>query len=192
MNELNELKARFNGYMELIDRDGKSELIKMLSDCNYFTAASSSKFHGSWIGGNLEHSLAVTNVLIKFYNSQSEYTINRESLIICGLFHDLGKSTYYGKPTYVTNYLKSGKISDASPYEKNKALLGIPHQIASIQMLSKHIELTEQESFAILFHNGLYTPDGREILGKEQPLQLLLHWADMWESRFIGKNAVID
>lgn len=188
---MSKLMERFNNYMELISREGKDVLIEKLNEWGYFTAPSSTKFHGSKVSGNLEHSLGVTDTLINFCRAQDNFEIPLQSLIICGLFHDLGKSNYFNKPTYIPNVLKSGKVSDSSPYEKNKDLLGIPHQVASIHMLSQCIELTEQETFAILFHNGLYTPDGREINGKEQPLQLLLHWADMWESRFIGRNGAI-
>jgi 23S rRNA maturation-related 3'-5' exoribonuclease YhaM len=53
---------------------------------------------------------------------------------------------------------------------------------------SKFIELTEEEEFAILYHNGMYVSSGRDIQGKERPLQQLLHFSDMWCSRFVEKG----
>ena len=176
------LREKFLEYFSKINREGKEELFNHLEECCYFTAPSSSSYHGAHISGNFEHSMAVTEQLLKFHAAQDIINIPEESLIICGLFHDLGKSDYYQKPTYIQNLLKSGKQSESKPYKTNSDLLGIPHQVASIHILARFIKLTEQETFAILYHNGLYTPDGRVIQGKEQALQQLLHWADMWES----------
>jgi hypothetical protein len=49
--------------------------------------------------------------------------------------------------------------------------------------------LTEEEEFGILYHNGMYTALGRDISGKERPLQQVLHFSDMYCSRFVeSKN----
>ena len=95
---------------------------------------------------------------------------------------------HHGKPNYVPNILKSGKVSDSKPYETNKDLLSVPHEVESITIAEKFIDLTEDEEFAILFHNNQYTPLGRECNGKETPLMLLLHFADLYCSRVIEKG----
>ena len=46
----------------------------------------------------------------------------------------------------------------------------------------------EEESWAILMHNGLYGAFKYQIPGKETPLYLLLHTADMWASRVLEKE----
>ena len=51
-----------------------------------------------------------------------------------------------------------------------------------------YIPLTAEEEQAILWHNGLYGIFKYEISGKETPLYLLLHMADMWASRVIEKE----
>jgi hypothetical protein len=50
------------------------------------------------------------------------------------------------------------------------------------------IDLTEEEQHAILFHNGLYTPLGRELTGNETPLSMLVHFSDMWASRVVEQT----
>lgn len=45
--------------------------------------------------------------------------------------------------------------------------------------------MNDRELFDTYFNNGLYTPDGRAISGKETPLMMLLHWADLWASRVL-------
>ena len=178
------MKNKFNEYYKQITRPGADELRLHLEEIGYFTAPASSNHHLAEDGGLLEHSLNVLDLLLKL---QSVWPLKAsvESLIIVALFHDLGKATFYGKPNYVENILKSGKRSDAKPYEVNKELLGIEHEIASLMILSKFINLTEEEAFAIRHHNGLYVPSGYALKGKETPLFLALHSADMWASRFL-------
>ena len=55
-------------------------------------------------------------------------------------------------------------------------------------MASQCIELTEDENSAIQKHNGMYGPFRYVIQGKETPLYLLLHMADMWASRVTEKQ----
>ena len=114
-----------------------------------------------------------------------------DSIIICSLLHDIGKVGQFGKSYYVENYLsktdKEGNPirSESKPYVSNKELLNIPHDIRSIAILSKFIELTEDEQFAILYHNGLYGDLKYQISGKETELYMLLHFADLWVSRVV-------
>ena len=170
----------------LIEREGKDKLLKYLEENDYFIASCSSQYHLAEERGLLEHSVNVTGLmldLVKFmYFFEADMT---ESIVIVGLFHDLGKSAYYKKPHYIENILKSGKRSESKPYTSNKDRLYVPHEVASIHILSKFIQLTEEETFAILYHNGLYTSTGYGLKGNERPLQTLLHFADLWCSRFI-------
>lgn len=176
----------FTAFMGLISRPGIGELANycMSEESGYLTAPSSGAHHGSYEGGNLKHSVLVVETMLGLRDTLAP-EIPTESCVICGLFHDMGKAHYYGKPNYVPNVLKGGKVSESKPFNTNADRLPIPHQVASLQILSRYIELTEEETYAILYHNGLYTPDGRVMSGKETKLLLLLHWSDMWASRFL-------
>lgn len=173
---------RFNDYLEQIDRiEDKTGFREHLQSIGYFTAPASTNHHLAKEGGLLEHSLNVTDTAIKIHDSLYDIG-DTESIVICGLFHDLGKCDYY-----IPNELKSGEISKAKPYKTNPNVF-MEHQDLSIIMLMPYIDLTDEEMFAIKYHNGLYTPDGYTTKGKEQPLQQIIHFADMWASRFIEKN----
>ena len=53
-------EANMEKYCQLVDRfpDLKSEkVLTYLREANYFTAPSSIRFHGDWIGGNFDHSM---------------------------------------------------------------------------------------------------------------------------------------
>lgn len=177
---------RFEAYFNFINREGKDNLLAYLHEGDYFTAPASSQYHLSSKGGLLEHSLNVTQLMFDI-SEKLPCNLSAESMAIVGLFHDLGKSTYYGKPNYIDNLLKSGLRSTAKPYETNKDRLAIPHEVASVHMLGQFIRLTEDEAFAIMFHNGLYTPLGYAVKNNETELFLLLHFADMYSSRFTEK-----
>ena len=180
-------RQRFEKLFNLIDREGKDSLLSYLDENGYFTAPSSTQYHGAVEGGNLEHSLNVTDLMLRVRETLNA-DITGESIIIVGLFHDLGKCDYYGMPNYIKSApLKSGK-EPAKPYTTNPARLPIPHQVSSLHILSKFIPLTEDETYAILYHNGLYTSDGYVIKGNETPLLMLLHFADMWASRVVEVN----
>lgn len=180
------MKERFNKYFDLIEREGRDDLYEYLETSGYFTTPASGQYHLASPGGLVEHSLNVTDVMFKVAEVL-EIASNWESVAIVGLFHDIGKAGYYGKPNYVENILKSGKRSEAKPYETNKEILAVPHEISAIHILSQYIELTEDEVFAILYHNGLYTNTGYTLRGKETPLYLITHFADMWASRVVEK-----
>lgn len=175
------MKERFIELANEITDDGIEQLLDFLDDIGFFIAPASSAHHLSCDGGLVEHSVNIAEIALKIAE-QLGYE-KRESVLIAALFHDVGKAKYYGKPNYVENILKSGKRSDAKPFEVNKELLGIPHEMASIHLISEFLELTEEETHAIYFHNGMYTGTGRDLKGKETPLQMIIHFADMWSSR---------
>ena len=181
------MKEKIAELLKSTGRAGIENLVNYLeNESDFFTAPCSTQYHGCKEGGLAEHSLNVHDFGEKHLLNLIE---KKDSWIIVSLLHDIGKSKYYGKPNYIPNILKSGKVSDAKPYESNPERCWIPHEVAAIHIISKYIELTEEEAFAIYGHNGLYTPAGSMFKGNETPLQLLLHFSDMWASRFIEDGA---
>jgi 23S rRNA maturation-related 3'-5' exoribonuclease YhaM len=186
----NRMRSKIIELLRSTERPGIENLIEyMEGKGGFFDAPCSSQYHLSKIGGLAEHSVNVFDTMISLHQSNAIAKVLDtsfiNSIIIVSLLHDLGKATYRSKPNYTPNILKSGKQSDSKPFETNKDRLYIPHEVISLQIISNFIELTEHEEYAIYAHNGLYTAAGREISGKEQPLQLLLHFADMFCSRFV-------
>ena len=60
----------------------------------------------------------------------------------------------------------------------------------SVAIASQFIQLTEEEQYAILMHNGLYGPFKYGLQGRETKLQMVVHFADMWASRIIEVSTV--
>jgi 23S rRNA maturation-related 3'-5' exoribonuclease YhaM len=182
------MKQQIMELLRSTERPGIENLIQHMEEIGFFTAPCSTQYHLCKEGGLAEHSMNVylymknTAAGIGYYDPLTD---SSDSIIITSLSHDIGKAIYRGKPNYVPNILASGKVSTAKPYETNKDRLYISHEVISLQIISKFIELTEEEEYAIYYHNGLYTATGRDLNGKERPLQTLLHMADLWVSRFV-------
>jgi len=49
-----------------------------------------------------------------------------------------------------------------------------------LYLVSKYIPLSDSEAQAILYHDGQYIEDNRGVAQREEPLTLLIHWADYW------------
>ncbi|MDA8227365.1 MAG: hypothetical protein M0T74_06610 [Desulfitobacterium hafniense] len=109
----------------LVNRTGVKELINFLNESDFFQAPCSTKYHLAKPGGLAEHSLNVYNLL---YEKVNRYKINvpGESIIICGLGHDLCKINFYqegGEPCGESqyNYLcslwsqKQGIVAEINP-----------------------------------------------------------------------------
>ena len=178
------MEERIKDLLKETGRTGIIGLIDCMEEGGFFTAPCSGQFHLAKEGGLAEHSLNVYEKMVEI-NEALGANLPEESIIICGLLHDLGKMGDHGKSYYVENRLKSGEKSAAKPYVNNKDLSYLPHEIRSSMIAERYIALTEDEETAILWHNGLYGTFKYDIPGKETPLYMVLHWADMWASRVI-------
>lgn len=185
MNE--EMRETIYHLLQETGRKGIVSLIDYMEENGFFSAPCSTNKHLSEEDGLAKHSLNVVYSMMeldKAFKSNLPY----DSIVICGLLHDLGKMGDHGKANYVENILKTGKVSEAKPYKTNPDLLYVPHEIRSVMIAERFIELTEEEEQAILWHNGLYSVFKYDIPGKETLLYFLLHTADMYASRFLEKK----
>lgn len=187
---MEEIKKTIEQWLKITNRKGINKLLKYMEESGFYFAPASSKFHGASEGMLAEHSLNVMIYaldLAKAWLSEGEAMRMRDSIIISALLHDLGKAGQFNKPLYVENMLKKGR-SEAQPYKKNTDLMTLDHEIVSVIEASKYIELTEDEQLAIAWHNGLYGNFKYEIQGKETPLYMIIHFADLWASRVVEKE----
>lgn len=195
--------GRIKDLLLATKRKGMDKLIKYMVDNGFFTSPCSTSHHLSEEGGLAEHSYNVYCVAkdLSFLLQDGPEPLSEETknaLIICSLLHDIGKMGQFGKPGYVPNMLKGRatknnpnpepKQSESKPFKGNPDLLYVDHEVRALSIVSKYIDLTEEEQLAILWHNGLYGPFKHEIQGKETPLYMIIHFADMWASRVIEKE----
>lgn len=181
------MKEKIEQLLMSTERHGICDLIAHMEMEGFFEAPCSGAHHLSKEGGLAEHSLNVYEIM-KRLNKTLDTRYTDDTIILCAILHDLGKMGDHGKPNYVPYILKSGKQSDVTPYKTNPDLPYVDHEIRSVTISRMYISLTEEEEQAILWHNGLYGIFKYEISGKETPLYLLLHMADMWASIVVEKE----
>ena len=180
-------KEEIEMLLESTNRIGITNLLDYMDKGGFYTAPASTKYHGAEAGALAVHSLNVCYTALDIAKTLNpEITEEQKnSIIICALLHDLGKMGQFGQPLYVDNILKKGR-SEAQPFKINPDLLTLDHEIVSVIEIQKFIELTPDEQFAIAYHNALYTAIGKyNLQGKERPLQMIIHFADMWASRVL-------
>ena len=130
----------------------------MLENKGFFTAPASTKFHLSYEGGLLEHSLNVCkmalelrDVIIKM-NADLQASLPVESVIISSLLHDVCKSDIY-KPTIKKQKNKDGEWVDTKTYDVDHGQYPFGHGEKSVILLLQNgLKLTNDEALAIRWH----------------------------------------
>lgn len=178
----------FQSALMRTGREGMADLLSFIQEIGFMDAPCSGGNHLAKKGGLLEHSVNVLRYAERIgvaLLGGAGYNKVQDSVVIAALLHDLGKCGDYDKPMYVENILKSGKASEAKPFKRNPDLLAVPHAVRSIKLATLFIDLTEDEEWAILCHDGLYDFMKYDLNGRETWLQMIIHWADMWSSHII-------
>ena len=102
-------KQRFLEICSRIGSGGIEQLIAWLESSDFFYAPASTRFHGSYAGGLLKHSLNVYDCLVKRMQHWENNAYDDESLIISALFHDIAKVNLYQRGTKNVKNPDTGK-----------------------------------------------------------------------------------
>lgn len=183
-------------FKTYIQRDGSEKLLNyLLSDgCDFFTAPASTRFHGSYAGGLVEHSLNVYDCLKSYLESDRvkntfHLSYSDESIAIVALLHDICKINCY-KPGF-RNVKVNGKWEQVETFEyEDKLPYG--HGEKSVYIITGYMRLTREEAFAIRYHMGFSGCEEARNVGaafEMYPLAFALSTADMEATYFIeGKK----
>lgn len=180
-------------FKTLIEKHGadrvNSDVMTQLRALGYFQAPASTKYHGCYDGGLLEHSLAVANALQCLTDNMNLTWQRPDSPVIIGLFHDLCKADQYMPIAPQIETLSNGK-NIVKKYEyRNTPIKG--HAEKSIMLLSTMMTLTEEELFCIRYHMGSFSDSAEERSAYSDaihrwPNVLFTHTADMIASQILG------
>ena len=173
------MKEEFINLLKQIDREGMDKLIEFLERTDFFEAPASTRFHGCFKGGLLEHSMKVYEIL-------KTKTEDSDSVKIIALLHDVCKANFY-KVDYRNAKNEQG-VWEKVPYYTIEDTIPYGHGEKSVMMISEFIKLTPEERYAIRWHMGftepkeLYTTIGQAY--KKYPIALLTHEADLEATYF--------
>ncbi|MFR0880027.1 MAG: hydrolase [Oscillospiraceae bacterium] len=183
-------------YKENITRPGSEKLLSYLlsEQSDFFTAPSSTRYHGSYEGGLAEHSVNVYECL-KDYLSRPrtaelygmEYS--NETVALVSLLHDVCKMNFY--TVDYRNAKNAQGVWEKVPYYTINDTLPYGHGEKSVYIVSGFMRLTREEAFAIRYHMGFSGIEDRNSIGKAFemfPLAFALSTADMEATYFLESN----
>lgn len=158
--------------------NGTENLLQWLETTDFYTAPASTKYHGSYAGGLLKHSLNVYDEMLRLIAAYPEINVSPKSVAVVSLFHDMCKINMYdSEKRNRKNELGQWESYDSYTIKEKFAFGG--HGSKSLYLLMHFIPVEPEEAVAINCHMGSW--DGNEYVGKafEQfPLAWLLHVAD--------------
>ena len=180
-----ENREKFMELMRKTERAGVEDMLKWLDTTDFYSAPASTRYHGSYPGGLVQHTLNVAyelKQLVDFYDIK----IPKDSILICALGHDFCKINTY-RETIVNvppQRTKSGKWEQQQGYKKDE-YLKLGHGAKSLSTLQDFITLKDYEKEAIYWHMGAFDLGQYNNINdlsktfEENPLAFLLHIADM-------------
>lgn len=188
-----DILKRYEALKKLVRerREPFLEFIAMLeSDTTWLLSPASTRFHLNEERGLLQHSVGVAETLLELRSTLAP-EISEESCAICGLFHDVGKVGMPGRPLYLPNDNRWEVEKRGMAYKINPESVYMGVAVRSLYLVGKYIPLSDTEAQAILYHDGQYIDDNKCVALREEPLGLLLHWADMWTMRVFEDDAEV-
>ena len=185
------MKERFKNLLLSTNRKGVTDLLDYLEseESDFYEAPSSTKYHNSFKGGLLDHSLKVYDTFVK---KIEEYNLDlpKESAIICSVLHDMCKVKLYKVDT---NWYKDkdNKWQSREEYVyKDEFPLG--HGEKSVILIQQFMQLTELEIMLIRWHMATTDEgvDRRTFFSalNKYPAILAFHTADWESSYYLEKN----
>ena len=158
---------------EIYPLEKTEEIIEKLDQIGFLDAPASTKYHGAYTGGLFDHSMAVTQNLLKLTKKLKLKWKRPESPYIVGLFHDLCKCDQY-----------KGEADGTYSYVKT-LLPG--HGEKSVIIAQQIMPLTEEEILCIRWHMGAFDEkENWSLYGEaveKYPNVLFTHTADMMASK---------
>ena len=180
-------------YQNNILRDGADKLLEYLDSpqSDFFTAPASTRFHGSYEGGLLEHSVNVYHCLKDYLSRERvkemyQLSFSEETIAIVSLLHDLCKINCYTKGT--RNVKDKNGVWQTVPTFEYQDEMPYGHGEKSVYIISGFMRLTREEAFAIRYHMGFSGNEPANNVGaafEKYPLGFALSTADMEATYFL-------
>ena len=203
--ENKKLIERFETELAKVDRPGADKLLTYIRKSDFYTAPASTRFHLSCPGGLLQHSINVLDALrgLLDWNENEqiwEYRVaghvvdsaSDESVTLMALLHDLCKINFYSVRSHTVKNQETGQWEE-KPYYVVEDQMPLGHGDKSVLLISKYINLTDQELYSIWHHMGFVGQDYAALKSvdlsiQKHPMVLALQTADMMASKLMEGN----
>ena len=160
----------------LVKPGGELEgLIERLEKSGYFNAPASTRYHGAYPGGLLDHSMTMMMYLLRLTGENQLVWEKPRSPYVIGLLHDMCKYD-----AYVVG--ENGKIS----WNKNQRIKGHGEKSARIAKILIP-DLTEEEEDCIRYHMGAFCELPK---GSVESMEIAKQWAEYTEAVHRHENVL--
>jgi hypothetical protein len=181
-----DLQQVLQNISDLIDEHGKErknnveQVFEQIGE-HFATAPASSKlqYHNAFAGGLMLHTYDVVKTMYELNNPV--YGCDEESILIVGLFHDLGKIGGFNEdlseiiPMYTPIDSSNWRYKNGDRYIYNENLDDcLTHSLRSIRLLTQmNFPLTNDEFVSIFSHDGYFEEQNRSFTLMRCPYRLL-------------------
>jgi hypothetical protein len=196
------MKQKFIEILKSTNRKGMENVLAKLEELGFYEAPASTKFHLSYKGGLLEHSMNVYQAGFTLREQavrikpELESQLPLDSIAICTLLHDVCKADIYKEAML-------NRKNDAGFWEKYQGYAvdyeaGMPlghGEKSVIMLLSWGLELKPEEMLAIRWHMTAWdlpmqSPEHKSSLDaakKKTPLVSLIQLSDGFASGLVER-----
>lgn len=187
-----EKRERFDGLLLETGRRGIENVLAELDKLGFYEAPASTRFHGNYPGGLLEHSLCVYDEAVVIREAQLRLkpevagSLPQDSIAIAALLHDVCKAEVY-RQEEKRRKNAAGMWESYNGYGVDYGAFPLGHGEKSvIQLLRWGLEMTDDEIMAIRWHMSGFdlafqSPESRANYGAATdkcPLLAVLRAAD--------------
>ena len=158
--------------------------IEWLTTTDFYVCPASTRYHGSYASGLLEHSLDVYNVGLSLRNCDKfKDLVDIASFTVCALAHDWCKIGMYEEYTKNVKNEDTGKWESVAAYRTNMKGVPLGHGVTSMFLAGRCFKLSTEEALAIRWHMGAWRVvdsemDELQAANEKFPLVHLLQFAD--------------
>jgi len=179
-----EVSQKILDELSKIQRHGKAEFIEWLKSTDFFIAPCSKGYHLNIKGGLAQHSWNVYQ-LFSEKNQRYKLGLSLDTVIICGLLHDVCKIAFYRRKKKWDN--EKRKKTWQYGYEDK---FPVGHGEKSVIILQRFFRLSEQECCIIRWHMAGFdiSPYGKPAHQRAvemYPACIALHTADYESASFL-------
>ena len=180
-----ELKETFMNLLKGTNRPGIDKLLDWIETTDFYSAPASTRFHGNYEGGLLEHSLNVYYALCIINEITSDFAenvnIENETIVISCLLHDLCKANTYKKALrWRKDENNRWESYDTFEFNEDEPL---GHGEKSVYLIQRAgMELMDDEVYMIRWHMGGFEEGNKMALSTAMskcPGITLMHSADL-------------
>ena len=178
-------RKEFQEVLKSTKRKGTEQFLEWLNTTDFYTAPASTRFHGAYEGGLLDHTLNVYRESVRIYASNLFTTLEipMNSVILCSLLHDVCKIHCYRTELRWTKQDNKWVQIPKYVWDEREPFGG--HGSKSVYIAQRFFDLNPQEAAAINAHMGAYDNPNVNKVYEANKLAWLIHIADEYASMYV-------